>query len=106
MIGSASLFHGGWQTGKGLLGAPFLYRKSKGKERKMEFTVEVKDYGRHGVTVKEPRTNLTGMGDTKEAAMDDLVIQLWIYLENHDNYVPDADGPVRTIETIQVQPCL
>jgi predicted RNase H-like HicB family nuclease len=68
----------------------------------VELTVEFKDYGRHGVDVIEPRTGLHGHGDTKEEAADNLRVQLWQYLEMHDNYIPAADGPVRTIEDIEV----
>ncbi|MCP9209613.1 hypothetical protein [Streptomyces cucumeris] len=66
----------------------------------MEFTVEFFDYGRHGVTVKEPRTGLLGEGRDKEEARDDLVRKLWQCIEWDD--IPPSEGPARTIETITV----
>lgn len=66
----------------------------------MELRVDVFDYGRHGVTVKEPRTGLSGEGDTKEEAMDDLRRKLWSHVEY--DFIPPADGPIRTIETITI----
>lgn len=64
----------------------------------MEFSVDVFDYGRYGCTVKEPRTGLSGDGDSKEEAMDDLRRKLWHFVEY--DYVPPVEGPVRTIETM------
>jgi hypothetical protein len=66
----------------------------------VELRVEVFDYGRHGVTVKEPRTGLFGEGDTKEEAMDDLRRKLWSHIEY--DFVPPDDGPLRSIETITI----
>ena len=66
----------------------------------MELTVEISDYGRYGCTVKEPRTGLSGEGDTKEEAMDDLRRKLWTFVEY--DYVPPAEGPTRSIETITI----
>lgn len=64
----------------------------------MEFTVDVFDYGRHGFTVKEPRTGLSGEGDTEEEAMDDLRVKLWFHIEY--DFVPPAEGPARSIRNI------
>jgi hypothetical protein len=69
-------------------------------ENTVEFTVDVLDYGRHGVIAKEPRTGLTGSGDTREEALDDLRRQLWYRIDCDD--IPPAEGPVRSIETITV----
>jgi hypothetical protein len=66
----------------------------------VEFTVEVFDYGRYGCTVKEPRTGLSGEDDTKEEALDDLRRKLWSHIEY--DFVPDDDGPVRSIEKITI----
>lgn len=66
----------------------------------MEFTVEVLDYGRHGVTVKEPRTRLFGEGDTEEEAMDDLRRKLWSHIEY--DFVPPEEGPTRSIKKITI----
>jgi hypothetical protein len=66
----------------------------------MEFRIEILDYGRYGCVAKEPRTGLSGSGDTEEEALDDLRLRLWIYLE-HD-FVPPEEGPVRSIKTITV----
>jgi hypothetical protein len=66
----------------------------------VEFTVEVFNYGRYGCTVKEPRTGLSGEGDTKEEALDDLRRKLWSHIEY--DFVPDDDGPVRSIEKITI----
>jgi hypothetical protein len=67
----------------------------------VEFTIEILDYGRHGVVVKEPRTGLSGEGDTEEEATDDLRLKIWIRME-YDDYVPPEEGPVRSIKTIDV----
>lgn len=66
----------------------------------MEFTVEVLDYGRHGVVVKEPRTGLTGEGDNEEAATDDLILKLWFRMEY--DFIPDEEGPRRSMKKITV----
>lgn len=66
----------------------------------MEFRVEILDYGRHGVVAKEPRTGLCGEGATKDAALDELKQRLRHHIE-HD-FVPPADGPVRSIQTVTV----
>jgi len=66
----------------------------------VEFTVEVFDYGRYGCTIKEPRTGLSGEGDTKEEALDDLRRKLWSHIEY--DFMPDDDGPVRSIEKITI----
>lgn len=66
----------------------------------MEFTVEVLDYGRFGCTAKEPRTGLSGEGDTREEAVDDLRRKLWSHIEF--DFVPPAEGPVRSIEKITI----
>lgn len=66
----------------------------------MEFTVEFFDYGRHGVTVKEPRTGLCGWGQTRDEARDDLAEQLRHHIEN--DYVSPSDEPLRSIETLRV----
>lgn len=66
----------------------------------MEFTVEVFDYGRYGCTVKEPRTGLSGEGDTKEEAMDDLRRKLWSHIEY--DFIPPEEGPTRSIEKITI----
>lgn len=66
----------------------------------MEFLVDVFDYGRYGCTVKEPRTGLSGEGDTKEEALDDLRRKLWSHVEY--DIVPPAEGPTRSIETITI----
>lgn len=66
----------------------------------VEFTVDVYDYGRHGVTVKEPRTRAVGYGATKEEALDDLKVQLAHRIDCDD--VPPPEGPVRSIEIITV----
>lgn len=66
----------------------------------MEFTVEVLDYGRHGVLVKEPRTRLVGEGGTKQEALDDIRRKLEERMTY--DYIPPADGPARSIETITV----
>lgn len=58
------------------------------------------DYGRHGVTVKEPRTRLVVCGDTKDEALDALRVELARRIELDD--VPPPDGPVRSIENITV----
>lgn len=66
----------------------------------MELAVEISDYGRYGCTVKEPRTGLSGGGDTKEEALDDLRRKLWSFIEY--DCIPPAESPVRTIETITI----
>lgn len=66
----------------------------------MELRVEILDYGRYGCTVKEPRTGLSGDGDTREEALDDLRRKIRTFVEF--DYIPPADGPVRTIETITI----
>lgn len=66
----------------------------------MELRVEILDYGRYCCTVKEPRTGLSGEGDTREEALDDLLRKLWTFVEL--DYIPPAEGPVRTIETITI----
>lgn len=76
------------------------YRKHQGGENTVEFTVEAFDYGRYGCTVKEPRTGLSGEGDTKEEALDDLRRKLWSYVEY--DIVPPTEGPTRSIETITI----
>jgi hypothetical protein len=66
----------------------------------VEFKVDIYDYGRHGVTVKEPRTRAVGYGATKDEALDDLKVQLAHRIECED--VPPPEGPVHSIEIITV----
>lgn len=66
----------------------------------MEFTVEFLDYGRHGVVAKEPRTGLCVEGRNKEEVREDMGLLLKEYVR--DNYVPPAEGPVRSFVTIEV----
>lgn len=76
----------------------YLIRQGKGNT--VEFRVEILDYGRYGCVVKEPRTGLSGEGDTEEQAMDDLRRKLWSHIEY--DFVPPEEGPVRSIKTINV----
>lgn len=64
----------------------------------MKFRAEILDYGRYGCVAKEPRTGLSGAGDTKKEALRDLRRKLRRYME-HD-YIPPDEGPVRSYRTI------
>lgn len=66
----------------------------------MEFRVHVFDYGRSGTFVKEPRTGLTGEGETREDALDDLSRRLKEHMRY--DFVPPAEGPVESIVTLTV----
>lgn len=66
----------------------------------MEFEVQFLNYGRHGVVAKEPRTSLRVEARDHQEARDEMTRLLKEYAGS--NYVPPADGPVRTIETITI----
>ena len=66
----------------------------------MEFEVLFLNYGRHGVVVKESRTGLQVEARDHDEARDEMTRLLSDYAR--DNYVPPADGPVRSIEIITV----
>jgi predicted DNA repair protein MutK len=66
----------------------------------MEFDVLFLNYGRHGVVVKEPRTGLQVEARDHDEARDEMTRLLTEHAR--DNYVPPADGPVATIETITI----
>lgn len=66
----------------------------------MKFRVEILNYGRHGCVAKEPRTGLSGEGDTEEEALEDLCAQLRNHVEQA--YIPPDEGPVRDIRTITI----
>lgn len=64
----------------------------------MKFRAEISDYGKYGCVAKEPRTGLSGAGDTKKEALKDLRSKLRKYARSH--YIPPEEGPVRSIRTI------
>lgn len=66
----------------------------------MKFRVEILNYGKHGCLAKEPRTGLSGAGDTEEEALEDLRTQLRNHREQA--YIPPDEGPVRHIRTITI----
>lgn len=67
----------------------------------MEFTIEFFDYGRFGVTAKEPRTGLVAEGDTKEEAREEIGAKLKDYMQG--NWIPPFEGPDRSFLTIDVE---
>lgn len=67
----------------------------------MEFTVEFFDYGRHGVTAKEPRTGLVAYGRDHAEAREEMGVLLKEFMRN--DWVPPAEGPVRSFLTISVE---
>lgn len=68
----------------------------------MEFKIEFFDYGRHGVTAKEPRTGLVAEGRTRTEAREQMGVLLREYLRTND-WVPPDDGPARSFLTIDVE---
>lgn len=64
----------------------------------MEFRVEFLDYGRYGVSAREPRTGLCAGGRTREEARAEITR----LLREYDGYLPPDDGPDRSIEIIRV----
>lgn len=67
----------------------------------MEFRVDILNYGRYGCVAKEPRTGLSGAGDTEEEALADLRLELRNHMR-HD-YIPPDEGPVRSLRTIVIE---
>lgn len=66
----------------------------------MDIRVDILDYGRHGVLVKEPRSGLSASGQDKGEALERFRQLFAVYVEQ--TYLPPDDGPVRSIETITI----